>query len=569
MIILLLLSAALAYLAWTLVCLEVNVRKARALQVPIVRIPVDGNNNIWVIFQPLVWAVLDRCIPVQWSSYPDFVRFSHRNWHFLEKSRPNARFGPVWVLVSPTGMSLHVAEPTAILEIFSRWKDFVRPNHKYSMLGFYGPSVFTVGLDDWPRHRRAIAAPFSEGLMKQVWDETLRQTLRMTHDWTAKYQAKIPSLERELRALTFNVLAATAFQESHDSKDSTLIPENGEAITDTYRDTLHIVLENAILLMLIPYRRLSGALVPKGLAKIGHAAALFKSILMKMATEETAAIDRDDEAPDGLLTPLVRALESQSVGHGQSDDFPKKGKRAGLSADEILGNIFAINFAGHDTILIALHFSLTLLAANPDVQEWVREEIITVFEGSGDDEWAYSAFTKLNRCHAVFLETLRLFAPITGVPKMSTKRAVNLQVGDQAVPIPPGIEVFPILLGIQTDAQYWGAEPYEWRPSRWIPRPGAVGEEELLVPLKGTFFPWSDGPQNCVGKKFSEVEGVAVLARLFHHHELRLERDDRESDHDAKARAVGCVNDVNNNLLLRMNHPEQLKLQCIELEDIS
>lgn len=44
------------------------------------------------------------------------------------------------------------------------------------MLAFYGPSVFTVGLDDWPRHRKAVAAPFSETLMNMVWNETLRLT---------------------------------------------------------------------------------------------------------------------------------------------------------------------------------------------------------------------------------------------------------------------------------------------------------------------------------------------------------------------------------------------------------
>ncbi|TGJ81872.1 hypothetical protein E0Z10_g6891 [Xylaria hypoxylon] len=221
-----------------------------------------------------------------------------------------------------------------------------------------------------------------------------------------------------------------------------------------------------------------------------------------------------------------------------------KGKRAGLTADEISGNIFAINFAGHDMIVIALHFALTLLAAHQDVQEWMHEDIIAVFGEPGNDEWAYGAFTKLNRCHAVFLETLRLFVPITGVPKMSTKRAVNLQVGDQTVPILPDIEAFPNLLGIQTDARYWGRAL----------RVAAVAVDSTL------WGSWR-GRAKCVGEKFSQVEGVAVLARLLHHHQLRVERDDWETGEDAKARTLGRLNDVNNNSLLRMNHAERLKLQ--------
>jgi hypothetical protein len=108
-----------------------NLRKARSLKVPLVYIPFDVNSILWLLIQPLVWKLL-AYLPVNWSSYPDFVRFSHRNWHFLEKSRPIERFGPVWALVSPGGIHIHVSDPDAIEEIFSRWKDFVRPLEKYS-----------------------------------------------------------------------------------------------------------------------------------------------------------------------------------------------------------------------------------------------------------------------------------------------------------------------------------------------------------------------------------------------------------------------------------------------------
>lgn len=43
------------------------------------------------------------------------------------------------------------------------------------MLTVFGPSVFTVDLQDWPRHRKAVGAPFNETIMKLVWDESLRQ----------------------------------------------------------------------------------------------------------------------------------------------------------------------------------------------------------------------------------------------------------------------------------------------------------------------------------------------------------------------------------------------------------
>ncbi|KAF5125082.1 Bifunctional solanapyrone synthase [Metarhizium anisopliae] len=101
-----------------------SVSRARALDVPIIRIPFGVNSYTWVILQPFVWNLLNF-LPVPWSSYPDFVRYSHRTWHFLEKSRPTATLGPVWALVSPEEISLQIADPDMIGEIFARWRDFL------------------------------------------------------------------------------------------------------------------------------------------------------------------------------------------------------------------------------------------------------------------------------------------------------------------------------------------------------------------------------------------------------------------------------------------------------------
>lgn len=211
MVLWLIFTSLVAYVAWSVVCLQMNARIARELAVPAIRIPFDVNNKLWVIFQPLVWRVLAR-LPVSWAAYPDFVRFSHRNWHFLEKSSPIARFGPVWALVSPGGVHLHVSDPESIQNIFMRFRDFYRPIHKYreslldalpapddlwkiiklnqplmtniEMLSIFGQNVFTVGISDWLRHRKAVAKPLHEITMDFIWHESLRQTQYVQIDHT-------------------------------------------------------------------------------------------------------------------------------------------------------------------------------------------------------------------------------------------------------------------------------------------------------------------------------------------------------------------------------------------------
>ena len=110
-----------------------------------------------------------------------------------------------------------------------------------------------------------------------------------------------------------------------------------------------------------------------------------------------------------------------------------------------------------------------------------------------------------------------------------------------------------------------------WKPSRWItsspsseskmdqsPR---LSQETLFTPQQSTFFPWSDGPQNCPGAKFAQVEFVAVLACLLRDHRVGILRDGAvESSEGARKRALATVEDCDLELLLRMRDADQVRL---------
>ncbi|RYO83349.1 hypothetical protein DL764_009462 [Monosporascus ibericus] len=563
MIVQLFLGSVLVYLLWNIICLEINARKARRLKVPLVRLPIDSNNVPWTIIQPHLWSILDR-LPIKWSSYPDFVRYSRRGWHFADKSETHVRLGPVWALVTPVAIYLHFADPDAIHEIFSRRADFVRPIKEYKLLEVYGPCISTAGWDDWSRHRKVLAAPFNESIMKFVWDESLHQAKAMLRSWASAAEAGIPSMQKDTRTLSLNVLASTGFRKSYDfrgSADPAINEEGG------YRDSLQTVLDNIILLMLVPYRLLAGPMVPKSWARIGNAAVSFKKYMMKMLEEETAALNQGKPGSGGIMTAFVRALDVHNQETSASETKNEEAKR-GLSVDEIFGNLFVINFAGHDTTANTLAFSMLLLAAHPDVQAWISEEVALVTKNVPVEEWDYKGlFPQLKRCRAVLLETLRVYPPIMALPKWTSRRAQTIKVGDRTLTIPPGISTTLYLLAIQTHPKYW-PNPYSWLPSRWILHPAPASSpsidkvrgEELLVPERGTYFPWSDGPQNCPGKKFAEVEAVAVLACLFKTHRFHVKAEAGEGQEEARQRALDCTKDINMEMLLRMTNADRVRL---------
>lgn len=374
----------------------------------------------------------------------------------------------------------------------------------------------------------------------------------MASYWCSQSTAGIPDLQRDTRTVTLNVLASTVFGESSDFIGSAHIANKVLSPAESFRDALLLVHYYIIHLMVIPYQYLIMPFVPNALHKIGHAAHCLKTSMEKVVKEERAALRQGKSGTGGLITSLVRAIDHKS-------------DRGTLSLEETLGNIFMINFAGLDTTANVLAFMIMRLAGNPDVQDWLHEEILSVTQGRPIQDCDYSLYPCFKRCFAVFLETLRLYPPVTGLPKIASSGMHTIQVGERLITIPPGVDVFPMLLGVQTDPRYW-PDPLTWKPSRWIVRSDAstgVDGEELFVPQKGTFFPWSDGAQNCLGKKVSQVEAVAVLVSLLVAHRMHVKSTSGESHDQVRKRVEDCCNDNNFSVLLEMNDPAKVELNCV------
>lgn len=123
-------------------------------------------------------------------------------------------------------------------------------------------------------------------------------------------------------------------------------------------------------------------------------------------------------------------------------------------------------------------------------------------------------------------------------------------------------------MALHTHPRYWGSDSLDWRPKRWISTPigpsqtpdlgTTLNSEHLLVPEKGTYFPWSDGPRNCPGKKFAQVEFVAVMATLFRNHRVQPIARPGETQGQARRRVLGVVKDSNVELLLQMRDPDSV-----------
>lgn len=244
-----------------------------------------------------------------------------------------------------------------------------------------------------------------------------------------------------------------------------------------------------------------------------------------------------------------------------------------ITKSDLLGNAFVLMLAGHETTANTLHFSMVLLAMNWPSQKRLQDDIDNIFAGKPMEEWKYEEhFQKLfgSMPAAVMNETLRLLQPIVNIPKSTAAdRPQPLNIGGKQYMVPGDAHVF-LSAAIHRNPKYWAApsdgsnkegipDVDQFRPERWLvdTKPdndfvdinyddeglrGPSGEDtssELFKPVKGSYIPFSDGFRSCIGRRFAQVEMLAVLAAIFSQYSVELAVDDFASDEEVEKMPKG------------------------------
>lgn len=159
-------------------------------------------------------------------------------------------------------------------------------------------------------------------------------------------------------------------------------------------------------------------------------------------------------------------------------------------------------------------------------------------------------------------ETLRLQAPANFIPKATVSDAQILAVGGKNFVLPARTNLLVNVCALHTDPESWGPDAFVWRPDRWIVKT-ADGREELLEPPRGSFVPWADGPRVCPGKKFAQVEFVAVMSTLFRGHMASpVPETGDETLADARQRVLNMVADSGiTGITHQIRHPGSVALR--------
>lgn len=164
-----------------------------------------------------------------------------------------------------------------------------------------------------------------------------------------------------------------------------------------------MILDNCILLMVLGQQFLSKKWLPSKWRKLHQATITFKRYMTEVYEEEKASMAKGNQGGGNLMTSLIRA-SAEVAGMTEIDIHGSIHNQGGLTENEIYGNMFVFNFAGHDTTAHTLAFAIVILSAHPDVQDWLSEELQYVLGDTELETWNYTdKFPRLKRCLAVLV----------------------------------------------------------------------------------------------------------------------------------------------------------------------
>ncbi|PWY78185.1 cytochrome P450 monooxygenase [Aspergillus heteromorphus CBS 117.55] len=578
------------YTLYKLLALTQNYFIARRTRLPIFISPIPSTSILWQILGPTFQRQLQQCLP-EWI----YVRLDvlMHGWEFRQRAKLHHRLGKVFVVVTMDECSLCVADPAVSTSILARRKDFVQPPVVARFLGFFGPNVLQSNGEDWQRQRRIIAPNLNENIMRTVWGESVRQAGEMgdfltrgsggiSDDDEKKEKKKKNEGSNDtltgLRTLAINVLGQAGygqnapwtpdfdFSDTGTSSNSTSDQTSGRV---SYFKTIAMVTDRFIEAALIPGWIKQLPFMPAYLQRLGREMERVPGYIRGILDEERNSSSSSASSSDFSATATATATASGGKSGGESEDRKTRGGNlldllvkfsdtntninANIDKDglyltesEISGNLWVFTAAGFDTTATTMGYAVMLLAAYPEWQEWVREELHSL----SVEKWRYEdVFTRCTRLLAVMYETLRLYTPVLHITRsISTPQQLHSTLGTHN--LTPPMNVYVSSQCIHRDADIWGEDVDEFRPGRWID-PSSGG---LVVPEKGTFVPWSGGPRVCPGMKMSQVEFVGTMAVLFCGRRC-----------EARRRLTALMEDSVPKLTLQVRRPEEVVLRWVEL----
>uniref|UniRef100_UPI0037E77281 cytochrome P450 n=1 Tax=Semicossyphus pulcher TaxID=241346 RepID=UPI0037E77281 len=180
-----------------------------------------------------------------------------------------------------------------------------------------------------------------------------------------------------------------------------------------------------------------------------------------------------------------------------------------MTVTEILGSITELLLAGVDTTSNTISWCLYHLAKEPEIQEKLYQEVISVCPGDKvpvSDDISHMPYLK-----AIIKETLRLYPVVPGNARITVDNEIT--VGDHVF---PKNTLFHLCHYAASYDENIFHDPHTFLPERWL-----RGAEEKSKQHPFGSVPFGFGIRACLGRRLAELEMYLLLSRLIKTFEMR------------------------------------------------
>lgn len=324
--------------------------------------------------------------------------------------------------------------------------------------------VFPNGLmlrdgDDHRYHRRLMQAGFKSQAMQGYFKQMAPQIAQSVVSWLPEAKPEKVQAYPIIKQMTLD-LAATVFLGMNLGAEATKINQYFESTVAAAMWRMPIALP--------------GTLLWRGI----RARQSMCDFFLPMIPEKRAGDTQD------LFSLLSRATDED--GKGYTDQ-------------EIVDHINFLMMAAHDTTTSALTSMTYALAKNPEWQERLWSEV----ESLGVETLSSNDLSKMVETGWVMKEALRLYPPLSTLPKFSNKA---FEFDGHMVPAKALVVTYPIHTHHSKD--YWDS-PKNFDPLRFS------DERKEHKRNAYSWIPFSGGAHMCIGLHFAEMQIKLVMFEML------------------------------------------------------
>ncbi|GJE98387.1 cytochrome P450 [Phanerochaete sordida] len=444
-------------------------------------------------------------------------------------------YGTAWRMQYALGSKvLMIADPKAIQHVFHK-SGYLYPKTIQARVNAYivaGKNMLWAPTGEChSRHKKVIAPAFTAPQLRSYLPFFRKASGKVCQLWKDQILAHAPGgatiqVNRWMARAALDIIGETAFD-----FDFGALENSENELSKVYHNmfvdsALHPPPASALFQALfdyLPWRVLEHVrrLPLRDVARLQRTVRVFDRYAARLLAHKAA--HADTHARDAMSI-FVRANASADP-------------RTRLSDEEMVAQMCALTFAGHETTANTTTWLLWELARHPQAQVRLRAEVCAKrveVNARGVADFGAEDLDGMGFLQAVIKETLRYHCIVYHLNRVASEDDViplaypiTTDTGDiiSEIPVAAGQVVMPNIAVYNRLPEVWGADADEWNPMRFID--GKVNPQ-VQVGMYANLFTFSGGVRGCIGWRFALMEMQAIITDLVENFQFSIPEDKPE-----------------------------------------